>query len=339
MKEIIWSRVLKAVSIKRIINSWKVITSLGLSSITKNCFVWGVPFILTVEPSVLCNLRCPQCVTGMGKVNREKDCLSLNLFKNIIQQLGDRIWHLLLYNQGEPFLNQNLIEFIDIAKQEGIYVTISTNGHYLRDEEFVQKLVNSGLDTIIISLDGADPETYLKYRLGGTFHQVVNGIRNLIEIRNRCNSRTPIVLLQCLVMKHNENRLDQMKQLADRLKVDRLLFKTFQIESKDEGLHFLPENPKWRRYSINSENLYIKNFVKRGCSRLWYSTVILSDGSVVPCCFDKTGKYTFGNIVTTTSINEIWKSDAYNEFRNKVLRRRGSIRICQNCSQKQKIYL
>lgn len=339
MKEILWSRVIKAASGKRILNSLKVVTASGLSAITKKSFIWGVPFILTVEPTVLCNLHCPQCVTGIGKVNREQNSLSLNCFENIIEQIGDKIWYLLLYNQGEPFLNPHLINLINIAKRKRIYVTTSTNGHFLTDEDNVQKLVASGLDTIIISLDGADAETYLKYRQGANFQQVISGIKKLVKMRDRFNSRTPKILVQCLVMKHNEDQLAQIRELVHDLKADRLLLKTFQIESRDSGEHFLPNNPKWRRYQIKGETIDIKNPLKNRCSRLWYSTVILSDGRIVPCCFDKNGEYAFGVLTQKTKIEKIWKSDAYNKFRTRILQRQESIRICHNCTQNQKVFL
>jgi len=338
-KEIIWSRVIKAASVKRILNCLKVLIASGLSTLTKRSYVWGVPCILTIEPTVRCNLKCPQCLTGRGKVSRETGTLSLNSFKNIIEQIGDRTWYLLLFNQGEPFLNPTLIEFIEIAKQKRIYVITSTNGHFLTDINFVQRLVKSGLDTIIVSLDGADENSYSKYRRGGNFHQVVEGIKTLVQVKNQLHARTPKVVIQCLVMKHNEHQLGHITKLAAELKVDRLLFKTFQLESPDDGLELLPNNPGWRRYQFENDSIHLKNCFKNHCFRLWYSSVILSDGRIVPCCFDKNGKYNFGMISQKAKIEKIWKSDAYNRFRTRVLQRPGSIGMCHNCTESQKVYL
>jgi radical SAM protein with 4Fe4S-binding SPASM domain len=338
-REIVWSRVIKAASVKRIFNCFKAVISFGLSTITKKSIVWGVPPILTVEPTVHCNLHCPQCLTGMGRIVREQSSLSLNSFKHIIEQIGDRTWYLLLFNQGEPFLNSNLIEFIEIAKQKRIYVTTSTNGHFLTDKNLVRKLVTSGLDSIIISLDGVDEDSYSKYRKGGDFHQVIEGIKILLEVKNELHANTPAVLIQCLVMKHNENQIEHIEKLAGELKADRLLFKTFQVEFGDDGVEFLPDNPGWRRYHFENDRIHLKNRFKSRCFRLWYSAVILSDGRIVPCCFDKNGEYNFGNINQSTAIEKIWKSDGYNKFRNRVLRGPGSIPICQNCTENQKVYL
>jgi radical SAM protein with 4Fe4S-binding SPASM domain len=339
MKEIVWSRVIKAVSKKRIINALKVIASFGFSTLARKRVVWGLPIVLTVEPTVLCNLRCPECFTGMGRIHRETNMLSLELFRSLLDQVGDYVWYLLLYNQGEPFFHPHFLEFIELAKQRNIYVTTSTNGHFFNDNAFVQEFIESGIDSIIISLDGADAETYSKYRCQGNFNQVIEGIERLITIRNQRHSRTPAVFIQCLVMRQNEQQMQQMKNLAGDLKVDRLLFKTLQLERHDRGEELLPENPRWQRYQIGNEKRNIKNHAHKGCARLWYSSVMLSDGRIVPCCFDKNGQFSVGAITGNTSFKQIWKSDAYSKFRRKIQQGRNGIEICQNCTQNQKVYL
>lgn len=338
MKEIFWSRVIRSISFPRLSNAAKVVASLGLSKLFKRIFVWGRPFILTVEPTILCNLKCPQCISGTGRAIREEKTMTLETFRRVLDSAGDSVWHLLLYNQGEPFLNPDFLAFIEMAKQRRIYVTTSTNGHFLQNEDNVRRLVDSGLDSIFISLDGADAETYQKYRIGGDYQQVVEGIRRLVRIRKSLKSRTPKVLIQFLVMKHNEHQIEQIRELARSLGADRLLLKTFQVEFRNKGDSFLPANPKWIRYKPGRAGIQLKNTL-HGCDRLWYSSVFLSDGRIVPCCFDKNGTYTFGNISQLTNFEEIWKSDEYTEFRNRILSGEGNLSICQNCSQNQARYV
>jgi len=145
--------------------------------------------------------------------------------------------------------------------------------------------------------------------------------------------------MQCLVTRKNEHQLEQMKKLATKLEVDRLLFKTFQLESKENADTFLPSRPEWRRYQTNNERITIKNQRHKGCTRLWYSSVILSDGRIVPCCFDKNGKHAIGKIEKSTSLKQIWQSNAYNQFRTQFLKGSKTIGICHNCTQNQKVYL
>ena len=339
MQEISWSAVFRAITFKRIINTFQNLASLVISKLLKKGIVWGAPSVLTIEPTVRCNLRCPQCITGMGKIKRDSVYFDVTTYENILDQIGDQIWYLLLFNQGEPFLHKKFLNLIKIAKKRNIYITTSTNGHFLYDDHYVNELVNSGLDTIIISLDGADEKSYAEYRSGGDFKKVISGINNIVRIKKILSSKTPKIFLQFLVMQHNENQVNEMKQLATKLQVDRLLLKTFQIESAEQGIKFLPNNLKWRRYKLKNEKIKLKNSAARNCSRLWYSSVILSDNRVAPCCFDKNGKFSFGMLSDKVTINQIWNSNDYNKFRSNILQGRGQFNICQNCSQNQEIYI
>ena len=334
MKEIVWSAVFKAANLSRITNCVKVLTSLILSKIIKKNIFWGIPFIMTIEPASVCNLKCPQCLTGLKKIKRKQSLMNAGLFKQIIEQIGNNIWYLLLFNQGEPFLNNQIINFIELAKQKKIYVTTSSNGHFCEDKSTIERLIKSGLDSIFISLDGTDEQTYLKYRVGGSFDKVVRGIKLLIDCRKKLKSKTPKVFVQFLVMKHNEQQMGKMKTLIKQLGADRLLFKTVQIVNSIGASNYLPQNEKFDRFNYRAKKL---NRTNQKCTRLWYSTVVLSDGNVVPCCFDKTGKYSFAEISNTTSIRQIWKANGIKQFRNKFTKK--SFDICDNCTQNKKVYI
>ncbi len=339
MREIVWQAVLRSFSLKRLMNSGKALSAFLLSKLSQKAFVWGLPFIVHVEPTVACNLKCPQCLTGMGQIKRSDNFMPFELFKNFIESHSEYIWYLLLYNQGEPFRHKNLIDFIRLAKEKKIYVMTSTNGHFLSNVNSVRALIKSGLDSIIISLDGADAETYQKYRINGDFQKVIRGIENLVNQRKKLHSKTPEIMIQFLVTAHNEHQIDEMKKLCKKLGADRLLMKTFQVESFENGKHYLPINKKFNRYKKQGHNFKLKSKTKNICARLWYSTVILSDGRVVPCCFDKNGTYTFGKITDDLTLAEIWTSEHYKQFREAVSANREKIPICGNCSQNRKIYL
>ncbi len=338
MKEIIWRQVIRSSSKKRFLNFIKSMASLTIANLSGKNFVFGVPPVLTIEPTAVCNLRCPQCLTGLGKLQRDESFLPFELYKKVIDEIGDKLWYLLLYNQGEPFLHPQFIEMVRLAKKKRIYVTTSTNGHFFADENAVKNVIDSGIDSIIVSLDGADAATYSEYRRGGNFTAVVEGIRRLIEARDAVKSKTPYILVQCLITKNTEKQLAEVKDLARTLRVNRVLFKTFQIEDESTATNFLPENAKWRRYDFAaSEGRLLHPKVKGLCHRLWYSAVILSDGRVAPCCFDKNGNFSFGNIQDAT-LKEIWTSDEYQQFRKAVRKKFDSIPICQNCNRTQKIF-
>lgn len=330
--------VLKPLNLGRLINLARVNISFHASGLRKKSRVWGYPYILTIEPTNRCNLRCPQCVTGAGTMRRSSCDLHLELYRQILNEIGSGLWYLVLYNQGEPFLHPDLITMIHHAKQQNIYVITSTNGHFLSDSHVCEDVVRSGLDKIIISLDGADEETYSNYRYGGDFNRVVAGIKLLIETKKRLRKKNPIVVVQFLIMRHNEHQMEDVKKLAKSLGADKQVFKTIQIIDANTSEKYTPTSKRLSRYETVDGDLTLKYLPNR-CRRLWTSTTILSNGDVVPCCFDKEGSYRFGTITTEQTLKVIWRSSDYERFRTRNLHDRREIDICRNCSQGQKVYI
>jgi len=332
LNELLLGRLVRSLNARRLINLAKTSTSFFLSTVTARPLVWGVPAILTVEPTNVCNLRCPLCTTGVGEMSRPGGRMTLETFRTIMDKLGDHIFFLLIYHQGEPYLNQNFFEFVRLAKQRNIYVTTSTNGHYLSAEN-VSRTVECGLDSMIVSLDGTSQESFARYRRGGNLEQVLAGIRRLVAQKKKMNSRTPNVAVQFLVMKHNEAEIPLLRRLAVELQADRTLIKNIEVHSAAQAREWLPAEEKYRRYHFDGVKLIVKNSDKKYCSRPWLSTLINWDGSVVPCCFDKNGKYIMGTVDAANSWPQIWLNGPFNQFRRKLLTSRKSIDICCNCNQ------
>ncbi|NUO84036.1 SPASM domain-containing protein [candidate division KSB1 bacterium] len=330
-KEVSFIQLGKALTFRRIWNVLQMLAALLLSILTKRPIVWGVPPVLTIEPTNICNLRCPLCVTGNGTMERSYGRMDFDTFTRLIDEIGDRVLYLVFFNQGEPYLHRRLNEFVAYAKRRGIYVTTSTNVHYF-DAETAEATVRSGMDTLVLSVDGATQATYAHYRVGGSLVKVQQGIRALVEAKQRLRSKTPYLYIQFLVMQHNEHEIPAMERMAAELGVDRLLKKNTQVETLEEARDWLPQEEKYRRYHL-AENDFI---VKRGkgiCVRPWLTTMVNWDGSVVPCCFDKNGRHTIGELRTSPKFLTIWKSDSSSNFRHQMLNERNAIDICKNCNQ------
>jgi radical SAM protein with 4Fe4S-binding SPASM domain len=330
-KEVSFGQLLKSLTGRRVLNAVKVLVSFLLSAITKKNFIWGAPPILTIEPTNLCNLHCPLCVTGNGSMERVNGRMDFPTYQRLIDELAERAIYVVLFHQGEPYLNRQFNDFVAHAKRRGLYVTTSSNAHYF-DEKTAEATVNSGLDTIIISIDGATQETYSRYRVGGSLEKVLTGTRNLIAAKKRLASKTPYIYLQFIVMKHNEHELAEMKKLAVQLGVDRFLKKTVQVETFSEAQEWLPAEESFRRYHLNEKSFAIKNGGKGACPRPWLTTLINWDGTVVPCCFDKNGHHTTGDI-HASNFASIWDGEKYADFRRTLLNDRPSIEMCKNCNE------
>jgi radical SAM protein with 4Fe4S-binding SPASM domain len=330
-KEVSFSQLIKSLTLKRIWNAAAVLASFLLSAITKKNIVWGVPPILTIEPTNLCNLRCPLCVTGNGSMERANGRMDFPTYQRLIDELAGRAIYLVLFHQGEPYLNRQFNEFVAYAKQRGLYVTTSSNAHYF-DEKTAEATVTGGLDTIIISVDGATQETYNRYRVGGSLEKVLAGTRNLVAAKKRLRRSTPYIYLQFIVMKHNEHELAAMQTLALELGVDRFLKKTVQVETFAEAQEWLPAEEHFRRYNLTEKDFTVKNGGRGACPRPWLTTLVNWEGSVVPCCFDKNGQHLTGDI-RTASFATIWESPKYSDFRQTLLNDRQAIAMCRNCNQ------
>jgi len=329
--------IIRCISLTKIINLIKILSSYLLSTLFRKNIVWGLPSVFNIEPTNYCNLSCPHCPTGAKKITRNKGHMEISYFKSIIKKIKKQVFIIQLYFQGEPFLNKNLIEFIRIIKANDIFLIIRTNGHFFEDKNFVDNLVKAKPDLIIISLDGATEQTYKIYRQNGDFKKVITGIKNLVLIKNLNNYKLPKIILQFLIMKHNEHEIEAIKKLADELKVDKLELKTAQFYNWNNPVDFLPKNEKYRQYENQNGKIKLNTKYKRNCLRAWTTSLITWDGKVVPCCFDKNADYSYGTLSEDIDIKDIWKSKPANIFRKNILRKRDKIKICQNCTTGVKI--
>ena len=321
---------IRCLSVRKILNFSLVRLSYYLSSLLGKPLVWGKPFFISIEPAAVCNLSCPQCPVGVGDIKRDNKFMDFESCKGIVDEIAGTTVILSLYHQGEPLMHRSFTDFIKYAVARKIYTVTSTNGQLLT-EEVCKGLVEAGLDRIIISMDGTDQESYRVYRQGGDFEKVVNGIRLLSEARQA--SVKPYIIIQFLVFKHNQDQVAEVKRLGRELGADRVNIKSAQIEYPDSADKWLPVHSEYMRYKRNNRGEWMLGVkLKNRCKRLWQTTVITTDGLLVPCCFDKLAKYPMGSIQEDT-ISNIWKNRAYNDFREKVLSRRKEIGICTNCTE------
>jgi len=222
---------------------------------------------------------------------------------------------------------------VKYASDKKLFTLVSTNGNIDYNAE---EVVNSGLDSMIVSLDGTTQETYNKYRVNGKLDEVLESVKKIVAAKKKLNKTNPLLRWQFLVMKHNEHEIEAIKQLSKELDVDNLELKSVQIYSKDDVQKFLPENPKYRRYKVSGDNFELKYGIKNRCRRIWTNAVVNWNGEVAICCFDKEGEFKVGN-VKDFSLTQLWKNSNIMKVRNQILKDRKQIPICRNCLEGVKI--
>ncbi|MCS7004265.1 MAG: SPASM domain-containing protein [Cytophagales bacterium] len=329
---------MKKCTLRKVWNFLKLVISFYLSKWSKKPIHWGFPVAVAIEPTTACNLRCPECPSGLRAFTRPTGMLSESLLYQIIDELQDVLLYLTFYFQGEPYLNPRFLEMVSYATQRNIYTITSTNGHYLTDE-IAQRTVLSSLDCLIISIDGVTQETYQSYRKGGSLQKVIEGTKNIVKWKKLLKSSVPHVVFQFLVVKPNEHEIPQVYQLAHQLGVDEVRLKTAQIYDYQNGSELIPTISQYSRYALgNDGKYYIKNRLTHSCWKMWHSCVITWDGKVVPCCFDKDAHHTLGQLSAEQSLKKVWKSQEYRSFRSKILQSRSNIEMCQNCTEGTKVW-
>ncbi|HYG39129.1 MAG TPA: radical SAM/SPASM domain-containing protein [Cytophagales bacterium] len=328
---------LRKVTIKKVFNAAKVFLSYKISKTTGKLFHKGLPISISIEPTTSCNLRCPECPSGLRSFTRPTGMLNLTLFRKIIDQMKDHVIYLTLYFQGEPYLNPDFLNMVKYASSNKIYTSTSTNAHYLSDES-AKKTVESGLDRLIISIDGTTQEVYEVYRKGGKLDKVIEGTEKILKWKKALKSSTPHIIFQFLVVKANEDQVEEVNKLAGILGVDEVVLKTAQIYDYENGSELIPEKDKYSRYKqTNNGKWVLKNKLENSCWKMWQSCVFTWDGKVLPCCFDKDGQFQLGDM-KTDAFDSIWNNDKYKAFRKSILNSRKEIEICKNCTEGTKVW-
>lgn len=332
----VWNFVRK-LSVRKIANALAVLASYYISKFTKKPVQWGLPFTISIEPTTNCNLGCPECPSGLKSFSRPTGNLNEGLYNKVIEELAPTSLYFYFYFQGEPYMHPNFLQLVKKAVDRNIYTVTSTNAHYLTARK-AEETVASGLDRIIISMDGTTQAVYEQYRIGGSLEKVITGTKHLVAAKRKLKSSTPHIIIQFLVVKPNEHQIEDVKKLGKELGVDEVKLKTAQIYDFKNGSPLMPTDDKFSRYKKEANDSYtIKSQLNNHCWKLWHGTVITWDGKISPCCFDKDAQYEMGN-VTDDTFADVWKNQPYHSFRSRILQSRQSIDICTNCTEGLKVW-
>lgn len=335
MKEIPWSRLLPALTPQRALQAAGALAATAAGRLDGRPHFWGAPYVLSIEPTNLCDLRCPHCETGTGTLTRPGGWMDLDLYRHILQVNQHHLLYLLLYDQGEPLLHPDFPEMVRLAKSHRICVVSSTNGQRLADPALAREVVASGLDALIISADAVTPERYAAIRRGGSLAKLQAGLRHLRQARRSLGRSTPRLYLQFVITRQNEHELPGMAAAARAWGADHLLLKSLYLHAGMPAEDFLPADPRFRRYPLQEDRWLTRSGRRLPCSRLAYSCVVHWDGNIVPCCFDKNGEHLLGN--GSEPLAAALRGPASRAFRRQQCSGKAP-HICLNCSDGLSLY-
>jgi radical SAM protein with 4Fe4S-binding SPASM domain len=305
----------------------------------KNCL--GLPFNINIEPTGSCNYECVKCerfsdiYKDDGEVLGNKH-MPFEYYCKIIDDIGDILLSLRLWNFGEPLLHEDIFRMIAYAKKKNIIVAVSSNLSLLSAVRS-SELVSCGLDYLVVSFDGASPETYRLYHGAAYYEKVIENIKELVSVRKKLKSLTPFIELQFIVMKENEKELAKARNLSEELGIDKISFLRLD-EEKINFRRFKLTNrvdilPKNHAYVLNKSAIRKINC----CNNPWEGALIRYSGLVLPCVEDIEQTHSMGRLFREDrylGFRKIWNSDKYCNFRKEIMDSINDIKICRNCAQR-----
>lgn len=287
--------------------------------------VSSFPYLFVFEVTNVCNLKCPFCLTGKGiSGGRSVRHMGFDEAKEIIDQVGDYIYLMQLYTWGEPLLNRDIHKIVKYAKEKNIYVMLSTNATML-NEVNCRRLVESGIDYVMVAVDGFSDETYKKYRVGGDYYKVIKNVETLLDVKREMASTTPFVEWQFIVFKHNEHEVKAAERRAYEMGVNK--FTPLPAYVEDES--WLPVGSEYKVELFNPERLM-------NCDRPWTHLNVRADGGVASCCYEFEKKDDFGNLAEN-NFRQIWNNSKFTLSRKLIYQKRKGLEmkktdlICYGC--------
>jgi pyruvate-formate lyase-activating enzyme len=241
-----------------------------------------MPYILFIDLTNICNLKCDYCPTGQKKYGRKPGYVDLDHIKKLLNDLGKYLYMAHLFSWGEPLLHPKIKDIITLVHSHRILTNISTNLN-TGNKAILGDICDSGLDYLVLSIDGNSQDVYAKYRIGGNLSLVLDNIRYLVDYKQKNNLKTPVIEWQYLIFDHNRHEVESAGKTAKRLGVD--------IFSALPGI--VPDKYK-AAWSGN-----------RLCPFLWDSIALQVDGGISACCNLIDAGDDFGH-VSYGSFRDIW---------------------------------
>jgi MoaA/NifB/PqqE/SkfB family radical SAM enzyme len=289
----------------------------GFEYLTHRTTLSGGPLRLWVEPTNVCNLKCPMCRTPQLAESVPRGLMPISTFTTVIEKAKPYVREVFLFLGGEPLLNKQLPEMVRIASAAGLRTKLHTNATLLT-ETWSRNLLDAGLDFISFSFDGCDEETYSELRVGGDFAETCANIRRFAELKRELGRKRPVTVVQLIerpdwTEAERRRQREGLRKLFSGVGIDR--FKFIRLHN----FAGLLDDPAF----VAGES--------SPCSFLWYALNVGFDGTVVPCCMDYDRRQPLGNLVTD-EVMDVWNSPALVSMREKMVSRRlGEIELCRGC--------
>ena len=297
----VWSRHLRIVFKYGNLRKFKNLSRAYLHYLKGSLKISTMPAFLKVEISRCCYVRCKYCYEEKANI-----FYPFPLYKALIDELKDYLFEVSLYDIGEPLLNDNVIDYIRYAHSKNLGTIISTSLSVKKPDEFWENIILSGLDYLIVSIDGISEKVYKQYRTCGDLHLVLSNLRKLQAYRSQYNNNL-FIEWQMIDLPWNKHEQKSAKSLSVDLGCD-----SFRI---------IPEVTE-KRIKYNKDIL----FRRKNCLLPFIIFIVNAYNQVRPCYKLYGGNPMIGDLSQST-FEEIWNGEEISRIRNKY-----SIRNREYCN-------
>ncbi len=307
----------------------------GLDMLTGTSRPLSLPPIIQLELTNICNLRCPLCPTGSRTLARPKGMMSLDTFRDLMDEIGDTLIATYLFCFGEPFMNPHLFEMISALDRRGITSLTSTNGHFCQTKDEASRLVESGLNVLIIAVDGSTQEVYQSYRIGGDIERVKRFITLVEEAKTRLSTPYPYTVMRTVVTRDNAPDLQHLEEMARGLGVNMFTYKSVGCMTHASAFAgYQPNNQRLRRFEYAGAEMKTAKLIR--CPFAFRQPIVFWDGTVVGCEYDHDREMAFGK-VGEDPFPLIWNSRKAQMLRKSIRKRRDRPRFCSRCPYQDRV--
>ncbi|RJP77133.1 MAG: radical SAM protein [Desulfobacteraceae bacterium] len=305
----------------------------GSNLVYRKLIPLNMPLHMQFELTNYCNLRCPVCPTGVKSVNRKPRNMDVELFQQVIDEVGPYLLTASLWAWGEPLLHPNLKRILAAIRRHDIAILLSTNGQKLDDEDVINALVEEPPTHLIVAVDGLTDETNSKFRVGAKLAPIIAGVRKIAEIKKQRNQTHPILHMRFIVMKHNQHQVADLADFAKENHFDFLTVRTLSIvdarTTETTHQNFIPSQSEFQAYDYQGGARFErKDYI---CQEPFWFPTVLADGTLVPCEQDYNAQQSLGVINDSVSLKDLWFGRESSKIRKIIRDHPEELSFCRNC--------
>lgn len=305
----------------------------GLNLLHRSTMPWSMPLHMQFELSNRCNLKCPVCPAGTGAVKRNPRTMNVDLFRQVIDEVGPYLLTASLWAWGEPMLHPALQAILKEIRKYPIATFLSTNGQKLHDETSIEALLVEPPTHLIVSIDGLTDETNSQFRVGAKLAPILSGIQKIAEAKRKRRQNLPILHMRFIVMKHNQHEVPGLVEFAKANHFDMLTVRTLSTvcceDTHRAHLDLMPTEGNFRPYDfIDGKRVERNDFI---CLQPFWFPAVFADGTLVACEHDYNAETALGVIGREVAFKDLWYSEHAARVRRAIRDQPESVKFCRNC--------